>query len=74
MYDFFDNLKNKERHWKEMVEQRRGGGGDGLEDVAKSFLYIFNYFCQQVSPVGYKDNMTIIYNVYIEKIGFLVSG
>ena len=41
MYDFFDNLKKKEKHWKQMVEQRRGGGGDGLEDVAISFLYIF---------------------------------
>ena len=41
MYDFFDNLKKKEKQWNEMVEYRHGGGGDGLEDVAKSFLYIF---------------------------------
>ena len=41
MYDFVDNRKKKERQWKMMVEQRRDSGGDGLEDVAKSFLYIF---------------------------------
>ena len=41
MYDFVDNLKKKERQWKEMVEQRRSGRGDGLEDETKNFLYIF---------------------------------
>ena len=42
---FFDNLKKKEKHWNEMVEYRRGGGGDGLEDVLKVFYIFFNYFC-----------------------------